>query len=75
MNTRFANKYEKALMLCLTAKLAGEVLNYEVTKDSRGYRYIMAETDGGWSEWFNEAMEDEFSDEYRDSWMHRGCDA
>jgi len=66
------SKFQIALDLCVTARRAGEVLNYDVTRDRHGYRYIMAECECGWSEWFNEAMEDEFSDEYRNSWMLGG---
>lgn len=66
------SKFQRALELCVTARRAGEVLNYDVARDRHGYRYIMAENEFGWSEWFNEAMEDEFSNEYRNSWMLGG---
>ena len=68
------NKFEKALALARAALDAGEIAQFDVTKDRRGYRYIMTESrDGGWNEWFNEAMEDEFSAEYADSWMLGSC--
>lgn len=72
MNTE--NKFEKALALARAALTNGEIKQFDVTKDRHGYRYIMYEgIDGGWNEWFNEAMEDEFSDEYTNAWMLGGC--
>ena len=75
MNDNFENKFEKALGLARAALAAGEIKQFDVSKDRHGYRYIMYESAdlGGWNEWFNEAMEDEFSAEYADSWMLGAC--
>lgn len=85
MDDNFENKFLKALALARAALAAGEIKQFDVTKDRHGYRYIMYEGRGGeandggsaelggWNEWFNEAMEDEFSAEYADSWMLGAC--
>ena len=77
MSNNQENKFEKALALARAALAAGEIKQFDVSKDRHGYRYIMYEgIDGGWAEWFNEAMEDEFyefSTEYADSWMLGAC--